>query len=177
MQFYPSLDELLSGRDKERLLVVSPTYYACFSLLCLFVGSVLVLLYLTITLCGGGDGSLCSPNFIRVLGLIPLVFLAMALRFRYDTQYILGEVDITGQLGRISFSYEVPSIRYTDIKGVVVDQPFWGRIFDYGDVELGTAASAGNELIIRNVRAPSQLAALVEALRSWNVALETSDHV
>ena len=59
-----------------------------------------------------------------------------------------------------------PIMNYEHIVMVAIDQDIMGRLFDYGDVELSSAAEDISELVIKGVRHPRELADIIEALVS-----------
>ena len=75
---------------------------------------------------------------------------------------ILPEV-ITARLGLVSRS--VVQVRVADIRGMSFRQGLLGRIFGYGDVVIGTAATADAELVMRSVSSPAALVDEIDALR------------
>jgi len=111
----------------------------------------------------------------RWLTLIPLIFLAEVFRKYHDDLYIFGTHKITHQRGRLSLSYKVPVVKYLDIRSITVIQDIWGRILDFGNIEISTAAQQGPEMVVTGVRAPEDLALLVEDLRNYSRDLEISE--
>jgi hypothetical protein len=168
--FYPTFEEATNrAEDDSFILRVYPTLYARFSLAVIFVLATTATVLIAFKVCGGGSSSTCHPNIIRGIGLIPIGFLLSLLHFRFDNAYLFDDTNIYREEGRVSFCFKNPSIRYADVKGITVYQTFWGRVFNFGSIELGTAANEGNELIIKNVRAPQELAALIEAFQQLNI--------
>lgn len=170
---YPSIDQATEEvADNQFLLRIYPCFYARVGLCFLTVATALIALLFIIRTCTGDGIIECSPGVIRLVGLFPLGFFLSVLHYRFNNVYVLDHTNISRQEGRLSFSFRNPSIRYVDIKGVTVYQTFWGRILDFGSLELGTAASDGNELTIQQVKAPYELAELIEALRRRNLAID-----
>jgi hypothetical protein len=102
---------------------------------------------------------------VRWLAVIPAFFLAEMLRRYHNDLYIFGRHRATHLEGRLALNYSVPVIKYSDIRGITVDKDIPGRIFNYGDVLLGTAAHDNVELTISGVRAPYELASLIDHMR------------
>lgn len=106
-------------------------------------------------------------NFsVRWLAVIPVVMLLEILRRYNNDLYIFGLEKVTKEQGRLSLSYSVPVVKYMDIRSVTVVQDIWGRIFNYGNVELSTAARTGAELVLEAVGDPEALAVFLEDCRS-----------
>ena len=106
---------------------------------------------------------------VRWLGLLPAGILAETVRRYYDNVWVIGRDRVTHYRGRLSLSYAVPTVRYTDMRAINVDQDIWGRILDYGNVELGTAGTDGFELVLIGVRSPTRLAEMLDELRTASI--------
>lgn len=111
------------------------------------------------------NSELIASQFILALYLIPLGFAIESLRRYHDDLYIFEHERIIHKGGRLSLQYSVPSIRYIDIRAITVSQSIYGRIFDYGSVELNTAAEDASELVLIGVRSPIELARVIENIR------------
>jgi len=104
----------------------------------------------------------------RWFALVPIGMLLELVRKYNDDLYVLERDRIIHHSGILSFTYHVPSIRYFDIRAIQVNQGIVGRILNYGNIELSTAAQDRAELTIRGVHAPLALAAFIEEMRSWH---------
>lgn len=102
---------------------------------------------------------------MRWLGIFPTLFFLETLRRYHDDLYSFTPHNLTHYDGRFSLNYSVPNIRYVDIRAVIVYQDLFGRLLDYGDIEVDTAAQERTEMYIAGVRSPQELADLIEALR------------
>lgn len=71
---------------------------------------------------------------------------------------------IVSRVGVIARS--VAQVRVADIRGMSLRQSIVGRILNYGDVVVGTAATADAEIVMRSVPSPSEVIASIDALRS-----------
>lgn len=161
--FYPHADELLSSVKGDTLLVIRRSPRSFLKLIFAFCASVIVVASLTMWMGARGYPA-------RWLGIFPAMLLAEAVRRYYNDLFILGRDRIVHYKGRISLSYAVPTVRYTDLRAINVDQDIWGRIFDYGNVELGTAGIEGFEMVILGVRSPARLGELLDELRTASIA-------
>ncbi|MCO6432467.1 MAG: PH domain-containing protein [Deltaproteobacteria bacterium] len=103
------------------------------------------------------------------LYLIPFGILLEIARKYHDDLYTFYLYTVTCQSGLLSLTYTMPNIRYVDIRAIEVVQDVMGRIFNYGDIKLDTAAQDTFEVFIEGVRAPRQLAMLVEELRQHSI--------
>lgn len=104
----------------------------------------------------------------RWLAIIPLGILLEIIRRHNDDLYVFGKSNLTHLGGRLSLSYKVPSIKYAHIRAVVIKQSVFGRIFDYGNIELGTAANEGVEVVMGGIYKPRELGKLIEDLQHYN---------
>jgi membrane protein YdbS with pleckstrin-like domain len=100
--------------------------------------------------------------------IIPALVLLETGRRYYDNLYILERERITHHSGLLSLRYFVPSIRYYDIRAVKVSQGLIGRLLNFGDIELSTAAQDKAEVMLWGVYAPIELSNLVEDMQSWH---------
>lgn len=114
---------------------------------------------------GGFFGGTVS---VRWLALLPAIVLLEFFRRLYDDLYIFREERVLHHDGRLSLNYIVPSVRYSDIRAITVYQNIWGRLLDYGVVEVGTAAQDGAEVSLIGVRDPKGLARLLDELRNYH---------
>lgn len=102
------------------------------------------------------------------------LFIALeALRVYHDDLYVFDREKITHKGGRLSLTYEVPVIRYSDIRSIEVVQSVAGRLFDYGNISLGTASHEGEEMSIEGVRNPNELGIALDELRLLSTSPET----
>jgi hypothetical protein len=164
---YPTHQELLKqdSLQGDRLFELKRSLRSIFPRLLLFLlASIIVVL--------ANVKSSFDPNigerfsfFFRILGVIPLVICLDILRLHYNDLYIFSRYKLTRISGRISFSYNVPTINYSDIRAIVVEQGFFGRLLDYGNILLGTAAQDKHELILEGVVSPYELSKLIEEFR------------
>ncbi len=95
-------------------------------------------------------------KFSLSLGAIfPLVFGAYLLHQLYNSRYIVGADSVRATHGILSFIRHDNEISVADIRGVEIDRSIWGRIFNVGTIEIGTAAHQAKEITIAHVYDPS----------------------
>lgn len=166
---YPDLQTILSNPDKNQLLRVRKSAFSQIPIIFVFIGLVIALYVVTLmtrnpTLTATIPVLSLVP--VRFFGVLPLITLVELLRRIHNDLYIFGMHRITHHKGRISFAYSVPVIKYVDIRAINVIQSFWGRIFRYGDIAIGTAGHDGNELVVQAVSHPEALAKILDELRT-----------
>ena len=71
---------------------------------------------------------------------------------------------VVARVGVIARS--VSQVRVADIRGMSLRQSLVGRLLNYGDVVVGTAATADAEIVMRSVSSPSKVIDAIDALRS-----------
>lgn len=173
MSYYPTAEELLS-KNEDRLLELKRSPRSMLGLLSFAA----ILFFIVSILCYAfGDFHFFHISWfsIYLLYLVPIGVGIEALRRYHDDLYIFEQERVTQLGGRLSLQYSVPAIRYVDIRAMSVTQSFAGRIFDYGNLELNTAAMDQGELYLEGIRAPDDLAYVVEALRRHH--LKRSDEL
>lgn len=60
----------------------------------------------------------------------------------------------------------VSQVRVADIRGMSVRQSIIGRLLGYGDVVVGTAATADAEIVMRSVGDPAGIVDAIDSLRN-----------
>ena len=172
---YPDSTTLLQNSNQTRLLEVRRTPSSLLSLISLFLLTAVVTFF-----CQAFFAQ--SKFFAELFGFvnpryfaaIPVVIFIEILRRYHNDLYIFSAHRLTHLRGRFSLAYHVPVIKYSDIRAINVVQDFWGRILNYGDVVIGTAAHQGNELVMSGVKDPEELAYLIDSLRSFSVSENSS---
>jgi hypothetical protein len=176
MKPYPDLATLLeSGPQSGELLRVHRSWRAEISNMLLFACSVIAVVMLNIYFRDfkAPEGSPLSGILsTRWLSIIPAMLLIEMVRKFHDDLYVFELHRIACYEGRLSLTYQVPNLRYSDIKAIVLNQGFIGRVFDYGDIELSSAATSSTELSLCGVRSPRKLAKLIEELRLHSQVME-----
>lgn len=160
---YPSFEEILAGENPDRLYVTKRSLLSIFPRVLLFLSLCGFVVYVNFSF-----GTDSNANMLRLVSLLPIGVLLDIIRVHFNDLYVFARYKVIRHKGRISFQYSVPSINYTDIRGIVVSQSFIGRILNYGDVLLGTAAYDGHELVIEGVENPYELAEIIESFRKKN---------
>lgn len=80
------------------------------------------------------------------------------------TKYLLTNRNLTVQTGLLR--REEVNIRITDIRAVWLKQNLWERLLSYGDIQIGSAATANAEVTILDIDAPKEhLEVLKELIR------------
>jgi membrane protein YdbS with pleckstrin-like domain len=156
MSIYPDADKLLENTNESQLLVMHRSIRSLWPLIGLFTSFVLLHYLLNYYL---------DDSRMRWLAILPALCLLETVRRFYNDRFIFERHRITHEGGRLWFSYNVPVIKYIDIRAISVSQDIWGRMLGFGNLELSTAAHEGTEITILGVRNPGELAAMLEKLR------------
>lgn len=169
MAFYPDIDAIYDPEANRPLFEVKRAYI---SMLSHFVVAFLMIIAIVIVDVLAYDSE--QGHIVLLFGLIPPRFLAVApalillnvVRLHYNDLYSFQSHRVVQYGGRIAVQFERPQVVYLDLKAVNVQQDLVGRIFNYGDVQLGTPAEAGYEMTIKGVRGPEELAKKINRLRT-----------
>jgi hypothetical protein len=166
---YESLVQTAAEKNGEKiLLTVYRSYLSILSQMAAFSASLIVVFVLINVFSDYSD-------LLRWLAVIPVGLLLNIFR-TYFNDVAFFEVDkITKHGGRLGLNYEMPSVKYTDIRALKVSQDLIGRAFDYGDVLIGTGGADGYEMWIHGVRNPYELTKLVEAFRTSSHAVPSKE--
>lgn len=169
MSIYPTIEELpLQSKNKVLFKVQrSPRSTLSYIFLAIFLAFVVFVLNYNFPHFRVSETTpVLKWISFRWLAIFPAIVLLEMIRKYHDDLYIFGKHRITHLNGRLSLSYSIPVVKYQDIRAITVTQDIVGRVFNYGTVEIGTAAQEGAELKIEGVRNPWELADLVDELRS-----------
>jgi uncharacterized membrane protein YdbT with pleckstrin-like domain len=116
-------------------------------------------------------GELFSLGFSVVYLKLPLFFLIPAicwinLLFRiYNVRYSADTRGIQAVVGILSLNQRIIRVRYEDVRSIETDQTVIERLLDVGDVEIGTAGTAGVELTLAGIGAPKEVQEMIQAER------------
>jgi hypothetical protein len=163
---YPSINELLENKPpSDPVLFTTQRSYKS------MVPRFIIFFFLAYAAYLYNSASLSTPVPLlgispRLVGLIPFIYFLNIIRRHNDDLYIFEIERIVRQQGRYWFTYKIPTVKYSDIRGIVVHQSFWGRILNYGDIHIGTAAQDQNEVRIMGVSEPYELSELIEKMRA-----------
>lgn len=112
---------------------------------------------------------------LPLLWVIPLFIVALATFRIYNVRYKLTSRGIDCYdwvLGPQS----VMSIRYEDIRSIETEQSILGRMFDVGDVLIGTAAQSTVEVVFKGVACPTDVQQLIQRERDRRHQLEKAPY-
>lgn len=165
MGFYPELNNLLAQPTKSRLLVIHRSVRSSIGLVMLLALLVAVIVVVAWHAVDISLGNVNVGTLVRVISLVPIAVVLELLRRYYNDVYLIGRDKVTHYQGRVSLRLATPSIRNIDLRAITVSQGLLGRILDYGEVALATAAQEGPEIIMTGIRAPHELAKLIDDLR------------
>lgn len=181
MSAYPPFDSLLRSPDPKNVLQAKRSFLSILSQCAkVFIATVIVVI-INAAFDGVAPFSLIYSGLpdisLRWLGIVPALLLLNAIREYHDDLYIFGLHGVTEYQGRLSLTKRVPHIKYSDILSLRVRQDPWGRIFNYGDIDLDTAADAGVEIIIEGIYSPDELCLLIEKLRRHSFKTGMADNI
>lgn len=120
---------------------------------------------------GGQDIILSLPLF----WLLPLGALASAFYRIHNVRYSMDAHGLESRVGILSLNQVTTRIRFEDIRSIETDQTLIGRLLDVGTVEMGTAATAGLEMVFDGVSAPRELQLMIEKERDVRLASQPKE--
>ncbi|MBX7139300.1 MAG: PH domain-containing protein [Oligoflexia bacterium] len=103
--------------------------------------------------------------------LLPVASLFDLLYRVYNVRYLIDTKFIEARTGVLSLRQNIVRVRYEDVRGIETDQSIMGRMLDFGDVQIGTAASSGMEIIMTGVGAPKEIQEMIQRERDRRVEL------
>jgi uncharacterized membrane protein YdbT with pleckstrin-like domain len=118
---------------------------------------------------GGFEASLDFP----VLWLIPFFVLCTLLFRIYNVRYVLDSRGIDAY-DWVLGPQRVTSIRYEDIRSIESEQSIVGRLLDFGDLEIGTAAQSSIEVVFYGIGSPQEVLQLIQRERDRRHELQNT---
>jgi uncharacterized membrane protein YdbT with pleckstrin-like domain len=120
---------------------------------------------------GGQDIILVLPLF----ALMPLYGLLNLLYPVFDATLTLDNRGIETRIGIISLKQDTTRIRYEDIRSIDKMQTLVERILNVGTISIGTAATAGVEILFDGVAQPLDVINLVQQERDRRLRRDTGN--
>jgi hypothetical protein len=136
------LQELL-GKNEQILLTTRQHWFVLFSSIILEILLIVIIILAVIALSFANP--MATVGFVLVL--VPLAGMLRDILIWYNREYVVTNrrvIQITGL-----FSKNVVDSSLEKVNDVKMSQSFWGRLFDYGDVEILTASEIGVNLFKR----------------------------
>ncbi len=136
------LQELL-GENEQILLTTRQHWFVLFSSIALEILLIVIIVLAVIAL--SFVTPMATVGFVLVL--VPLAGMVRDILIWYNREYVVTNrrvIQITGV-----FSKNVVDSSLEKVNDVKMSQSFWGRLFDFGDVEILTASEIGVNLFKR----------------------------
>lgn len=175
MSPFPSIDEIISGDgDNANSFSLHRTLKSLLPQISYFLFSLAVLYIVEFSaayIFGAhwrGKIPVVGGFSFRWFAIVPIGLLLEIVRRYNDDIYVFERDRIVHHAGLLSLTYNVPAIRYFDIRALQVNQGIIGRMLNYGDIELSTSAQDHSEVVLRGIHAPLALAAFIEEMRTWH---------
>lgn len=148
--------------EEKIVLKMHPSwFYYAFSILL-----AAILLILGLVICGTGRGG-SRTAFFNIFGLLlicaALLLALWAVGSRYCRRYKVTErrvISIEGLISRNTSEVEIK-----DIRNIQISQSLMERLFRIGTVKIGTAGTAGVEIVLRGVPNPMRVRDVVREQR------------
>ena len=94
------------------------------------------------------------------IGLLMLLWTYICIK---TTCYVATNARVIAKTGWLNTKQV--EVRIEDIRGVNFERTFWQRIFGIGDIAIGTAATAGSEIVMKGVTDPEGFVAAINEQR------------
>ena len=130
----------------------------------LFIVAIIISIYIPKELELKGISIICIICICGLATLILVLSLISDIYRIYSTKYIFTNTRVIAKHGLIST--RISEVRVQDIRGITISKTFWGRILGYSSVNIGTAATAGIEMQISDVRGLDSILKRVSAERN-----------
>lgn len=102
---------------------------------------------------------------LPILWLIPAWWLVTLIFRVYNVRYSADARGLESVEGVLSFNQTITRVRYGDVRSLELDQTILERILDVGELEVGTAGTAGVEMIFKGVAEPFAIKKLIQSRR------------
>lgn len=170
MRCYPHPEEILSRQGDKELLRIYRSFRSLIPILLFFFAVLAASIFATFVASHPALGSLLKLSSFsqRWFVLPPILVLLEIFRRRYNDLYVIGRESLFHYGGRISLNYYIHVIKFTDIRAVNVHKDFWGRVFNYGTIEVCTAAQLEGEVFLYGVKHPEEIASILDHFRTEN---------
>lgn len=135
--------------------------------LCLLLALVIEVTYLIIP--GPFDFLIEHFSWLGILIFTGIFFFLVVLPYFeiYNSYFELAPEKLVAIQGLLAaLKRQDQFIPYDFIRGCRIEQTVFGRIFNYGDLLVGTSMSGGVELTIHNIDRPQEIMAELEAMLS-----------
>jgi uncharacterized membrane protein YdbT with pleckstrin-like domain len=132
------IEEML-GQNELILLRARKHWSVLFGNIVLEIVLIIALILVTILLAPIAAFPLAPLGFFLVL--VPLVGMARDVMLWYNRQYVVTNRRVIQTSG--VFSKDVVDSSLEKVNDVKLSQSFWGRLLDYGDIEILTASEVG----------------------------------
>lgn len=127
-----------------------------------FLASIPAFLFVALVALAVAMGSPTLAVMVAVVGFV--VVSVRASLARISAKYTVSTFRIVTQTGLLSI--RTTEVRIPDVRGISVRKSLLGRILGYSSAAIGTAATAGAEIRIVNVRGLDAILAEIDSLRS-----------
>jgi len=142
------LEEML-GENEQILLRARKHWSVLFGNIVLEIVLIIALIVISLTLLPLVAFPVMPLGF--VLLLVPLIGMTRDFLIWYNRQYIVTNRRVIQTAG--VFSKDVVDSSLEKVNDVKLSQSFWGRLFDYGDIEILTASEVGAN-VFRSIGEP-----------------------
>lgn len=106
------------------------------------------------------DHALSLP--IPLFALPPIVMIVCAIHRLYNCRYVISHDHVLAVAGLLSMSMKDTRIDYENVRGIEIVRSLSQRIFDVGDLKVGSSMQDQIEIEMRGIRQPNKYRELIE---------------
>lgn len=121
---------------------------------------------------GGKDIILVLPLFslMALYGLFNLLYPI------FDAALTLDNRGLETRVGIVSLNQDITRVRYEDIRSIELKATLLERIINVGTLAIGSAATAGIEILFDGVAQPTEVKALIQQERDRRMRRDNSEN-
>ncbi|RME60629.1 MAG: PH domain-containing protein, partial [Candidatus Dadabacteria bacterium] len=99
---------------------------------------------------------------LPLMGLPFLAALTVLLHRKFDRQYVIGPDYVKEVHGLYSLKMRETILEFAKVHGVEIEKNLFQRLFNLGDIGVGSAMTGSTEIIMVGVRDPEKYAKIIE---------------
>ena len=145
-------------------IVLRPSLFSHVFLLLLFASTSLLCIYTALYFPSTVQDVVLFGYIIPLplLGIFPLIFGAVLVMRQFNFKYVIDKDHVRSFTGIISFKLHDKRIDFQNIRGVEIKRSLLDRLFDVGDIAIGSAMRSQDEMIMYGVKNPEYYRDIIE---------------
>jgi len=94
----------------------------------------------------------------------------------YDASLTLDNRGLETRIGIVSLNQDITRVRYEDIRSIELKATIIERLINVGTLAIGSAATAGIEILFDGVAQPTEVKALIQQERDRRMRRENNEN-